>query len=309
MFFVPTDFAKLSKSGTAELWKDMGVRKFTLIVVISALLSGCSQSANTLNESSSMTRIISAASGAAEILGEIGLSDSVVGVDERNSSSSQVQKVTTGHSFNVEQVIALRPTHIVVDSLTDTKEMRKQFKDQAITFVTLPLAESIADIFTKYEILGREFGKETQATQASDELRKKFEAFKGNGQSHRIAFLYLRGTNAIYLLGGQGSGADSLIEALGSIDVGAENSSQPFSPLSAEVMRAINPDVLLLMKGGLESVGGLKGLASLPGLANTTAVKRKQLIVIDDQELLDFGPRTLDVLAQMKKQLGSFHAA
>lgn len=285
------------------------MRKFTLIVAICALLSGCSQSANTSNEDSNAPRIIAAASGSAEILGEIGLADSVVGVDERNSNASQAQKITTGHSFNVEQVIALRPTHIIVDSLTDTKEARKQFDNQGITFVSLPLAESIADIFTKYEILGREFGKETQATQASDALQKKFETFKANVQSYRIAFLYLRGTNAIYLLGGKGSGADSLIETLGSVDIGAENSSQPFSPLSAEVMRAINPDVLLLMKGGLESVGGIKGLASLPGLANTIAVKRKHVIVIDDQELLDFGPRTLDVLAQMKKQLGSFHDA
>ena len=287
----------------------MQVRKLTVFLALAVLLSGCSQNAKTDNSLSDGPRIIAAASGSAEILGEIGLISAIVGVDERNSKASQAPQVTTGHSFNIEEVIALRPTHMIVDSLTDTQEMRKQFKDRSITFVMLPLAESIDDIFTKYEILGSEFGRIEQSKKASDELQKKFDAFTGNGQSHRIAFLYLRGTNAIYLMGGKGSGADSLIKALGSVDVGAENSTEPFSPLSAEVMRTINPDVLLLMKGGLESVGGINGLSRLPGLSSTTAVKRKQVIVIDDQALLDFGPRTLDVLAQMKEQLGKFHAA
>jgi len=287
----------------------MQVRKFTALLALCALLSGCSQSAKRDNSLSDGPRIIAAASGSAEILGEIGLTSAIVGVDERNSNASQAPQVTTGHSFNIEEVIALRPTHMIVDSLTDTQEMRKQFKDRSITFVTLPLAVSIDDIFTKYEILGSELGKVEQAKKASDELETKFVAFKGYGENYRIAFLYLRGTNAIYLMGGKGSGADSLIKALGSVDVGAENSTEPFTPLSAEVMRSINPDVLLLMKGGLESVGGVNGLSRLPGLSSTTAVKRKQVIVIDDQALLDFGPRTLDVLAQMKEQLGKFHAA
>ena len=287
----------------------MQVRKLAVFLALALLLSGCSQGAKTGNSLSDSPRIIAAASGSAEILGEIGLNSAIVGVDERNSSASQAPKVTTGHSFNIEQVITLRPTHMIVDSLTDTQEMRKQFKNQKIHFVTLPLAESISDIFTKYEILGYAFGQREQARKASDELQKKFDAFTGNGQSHRIAFLYLRGTNAIYLMGGKGSGADSLIKALGSVDVGAESSAVPFSPLSAEVMRTINPDVLLLMKGGLESVGGINGLAALPGLASTTAVQRKQIVVIDDQALLDFGPRTLEVLAQMKEQMGKFHAA
>lgn len=282
--------------------------RFAVIALLSALLSGCSQSTQIERVSLESPRIIAAAAGAAEILSEIGLSKTIVGVDERNRERVSAPKVTTGHSFNIEQVISLRPTHVVLDSLTDSKEVRKQLGSHSIAIVTVPLAESISDIFTKYEILGREFGKSKEATRASEALQKKFDAFKGDGNVFRVAFLYLRGTNAIYLVGGKGSGADSLIEALGSRDVGAEKLSEPFSPLSAEVMRTVNPDVLLVMKGGLESVGGTNGLSSLPGLANTTAVKKKQVMVIDDQELLDFGPRTLDVLASMKKQLSSYHA-
>lgn len=285
------------------------MRKFVFLALIFGMLSGCANSSQNKIRESEGLRIIAAASGAAEILDEIGLSKAIVGVDERNEVSGKVERVTTGHSFNIEKLISLRPTHVILDSLIDSKEFRKQFQDYPITFVSLPLAESISDIFVKYEILGRAFDKPSEASSASSALKMKFDSFKSEGRSFQICFLYLRGTNAIYLMGGKGSGADSLIEALGSRDVGAEKSSQPFSPLSAEVMRTLNPEVLLLMTGGLESIGGLTGLSKLPGLSNTRAVKRMQVILIDDQELLDFGPRTLEVLISMKRQLEQFDVA
>ena len=60
-------------------------------------------------------------------------------------------------------------------------------------------------------------------------------------QSHtisgtRIAFLYLRGSSAIYLIGGKGSGADSLINAIGAVDVGAAALANPFNSMTSESM-------------------------------------------------------------------------
>jgi iron complex transport system substrate-binding protein len=115
----------------------------------------------------------------------------------------------------------------------------------------------------------------------------------------RIAFLYLRGGNSIYLLGGKGSGADSLITAINSVDAGAEFSKDPFTPVSAEVLAELNPDVILVMSKGLASVGGVVGLKALPGVAQTTAGKKGRILAVDDSLLLSFGPRTPDLILQM----------
>lgn len=282
------------------------MRRLSIFAVLALLLTGCS--APTKSQDSEL-RIIAAAAGAAEILNEIGLSDSIVGVDERNSKASKAQVVTSGHSFNFEQVIGLAPTHVIIDSLTDSTEVRNQLKQSGLQIIELPTAESISQIYDKYEILGKAFAKSDEAQSASNALRAKFEEFKVSSRSFRIAFLYLRGTNAIYFVGGKGSGADSLIEAVGSIDVGAAQLKNPFSPLTAEVMRKLNPEVLLLMNNGFESVGGLAGLKSLPGLSGTTAVKNGNIVLIDDRELLDFGPETIKVLQQIQEQLKAFNAA
>lgn len=282
------------------------MRRLPLLAILSLLISGCAPAQNSENTE---LRVIAAAAGAAEILTEIGLENSIVGVDERNAKASQAQVVTSGHSFNFEQVIALNPNYVIIDSLTDSSEVRQQFKQSRIKIIELPTAENIDQIFDKYQILGKRFNKVKEAESASKALRAKFDEFKVSNRSFRIAFLYLRGTNAIYFVGGKGSGADSLIEAVGSVDVGAAELNNPFSPLTAEVMRKINPEVLLLMKNGFESVGGLTGLRSLPGLSGTTAVKNGSIVLIDDRELLDFGPETIDVLGQIQDQLKALDAA
>lgn len=265
--------------------------------------------AATQKSENSELRIIAAAAGAAEILNEIGLADSIVGVDERNAKATDAQVVTSGHSFNFEQVISLKPSFVILDSLTDSSEVRQQFRESKIEIIDLPTAENIDQIFDKYQILGERFDKAVEAESASKALEAKFIEFKASSRSFRIAFLYLRGTNAIYFVGGKGSGADSLIEAVGSIDVGAAQLDNPFSPLTAEVMRQLNPEVLLLMNNGFESVGGLSGLKALPGLSGTTAVKNGNIVLIDDRELLDFGPETIDVLRQIQDQLKALDAA
>ncbi len=282
------------------------MRRLPLLAILSLLISGCAPAQNSENTE---LRVIAAAAGAAEILTEIGLDNSIVGVDERNAKASQAQVITSGHSFNFEQVIALNPNYVIIDSLTDSSEVRQQFKQSKIKIIELPTAENIDQIFDKYQILGKRFNKVKEAESASNALRAKFDEFKVSNRSFRIAFLYLRGTNAIYFVGGKGSGADSLIEAVGSVDVGATELNNPFSPLTAEVMRKINPEVLLLMKNGFESVGGLTGLRSLPGLSGTTAVKNGSIVLIDDRELLDFGPETIDVLGQIQDQLKALDGA
>lgn len=280
-----------------------------ILALCAVLLAGCTNAEKSSNAGETQLRVIAAAAGAAEIMSEIGLGDSIVGVDERNTNASDAELVTSGHSFNFEKLISLQPTHLILDSLTDSSEVRKQLEQIRVEVIELPTAESITGIYNKYQILGEKFNRSTEAQSASAELQSKFDDLKITTRSFRIAFLYLRGTNAIFFVGGKGSGADSLISAVGSVDVGAQNLTNPFSPLTAEVMRQLNPDVLLLMREGYESVGGLEGLKSLPGLSGTDAVKRGNIVLIDDRELLNFGPQTINVLRQIQEQLSGFDAA
>lgn len=101
----------------------------------------------------------------------------------------------------------------------------------------------------------------------------------------RVAFLYLRGSAAVYLIGGDGSGADSLVEAVGGVDAGDEAELGSFTPLTPEALAEAAPDVILVMSKGLESVGGVTGLLALPGVAQTPAGRDQRIVAIPDGEL------------------------
>jgi iron complex transport system substrate-binding protein len=135
------------------------------------------------------------------------------------------------------------------------------------------------------------------------------DALQGVGayaSTPRVAFLYVRGTASVYLLGGSGSGADELVAATGAIDVGALNGLSSFTPLTAEAIVQADPDVLLVMTRGLDSVGGIDGLLALPGVSSTRAAAASAVIAVDDDLLLSFGPRTGALIARLAELLDTF---
>jgi iron complex transport system substrate-binding protein len=121
----------------------------------------------------------------------------------------------------------------------------------------------------------------------------------------RAVFLYLRGGSAIYLIGGKGSGADSLLAAAGVQDLGAQNLEVPFTPISAETLSSLNPDIFLVMSKGLESVGGLSGFLELPGVAQTDAGRNSAVVAVDDSLLLSFGPRTPALISSLAQSINA----
>lgn len=120
----------------------------------------------------------------------------------------------------------------------------------------------------------------------------------------RVAFLYLRGSASVYLLGGARSGASSLLEAVGAVDAGkASGLTKDFTAITSEALAKAAPDAILVMTKGLESVGGIDGMLKIPGVAETPAGLDRRIVSVDDGVLLNYGPRTDQVLADIVGQL------
>ena len=171
----------------------------------------------------------------------------------------------------------------------------------------------MGELVSKIEQIGAALGAPQSAARLNNLLTESISGTlveaSATSKKLKIAFLYLRGTSSIYLVGGKGSGADYLIEATGAVDVGAEKLSKPFTPLTAETMAQLNPDLILVMIGGLESVGGVSGLVELPGIAQTPAGKNLQVVAVDDSLLLSFGPRTPSLISELATAFGVVKSA
>jgi len=110
----------------------------------------------------------------------------------------------------------------------------------------------------------------------------------------------MRGQAGVYLIGGKGSGADSMIAAAGGVDAGtASGLDDPFTPITTEALVGAAPDVILMTTTGLESVGGLDGLVAIPGIAQTPAGRDRRVVTLEDGLLYSFGSRTPEAIAAL----------
>ena len=292
----------------------------TAIFALALLLSGCAQSpvASTYTISQenvrsisltstpalNVSRVVVLANGVAEIIQSLNAQAIIVGRDISSTEDSltDIPIVTSGHQVLPEKVIALKPDLVLIDASTGPKAAIDTIKAAGISVVETPESWSLKDLPIKVRAIGQAIGAQDQAEELVKQLNQslKIAAVKN---SPRVAFLYLRGTSSVYLIGGAGSGADSLLTAIGAIDVGAQTLDRPFNTLTAESLAALNPDVILVMSKGLESVGGIEGLLKLPGVAQTAAGKNSAVIDVDDSLLLSFGPRTPSLVDALAKAL------
>jgi iron complex transport system substrate-binding protein len=295
------------------------VKKVVAIIVATitvATTAGCgSQSASVpnidsakslgvqVNETTDAKRVIALANGSAEIISALGFKSLIIGRDIASTDADlkSIPIVTSGHQVVAEKIIALRPDVVIIDRSTGPEVALATLRKAGISVITIPEAWTLTDIPAKISSVAAAIGTPRSGEVLVKQFEQSLPRQLREKKKVRIAFLYLRGGSAIYLVGGKESGADSLIAAIGATDVGAAKFSQPFTAMTSELMVALNPDLILVMSKGLESVGGVEGLVALPGVAQTAAGKAKRVISVDDSLLLSFGPRTPDLITQLSK--------
>ena len=294
---------------------------FSRIIVASitfATLTGCAQSQSsnieigvadaitiTGEEQLSSKRIVALANGSAEIISALGYRDNLIGRDIASTDADlkSVPVITSGHVVIAEKIISLNPDLVLIDKATSPAGAIAALKSANILVKEIPEAWQLSDISIKVASIADAIGAPKAGAKLAAELQSAISTVKGVGNKTGVVFLYLRGGSAIYLVGGKGSGADSLISAIGAVDLGAAQLPNPFNPMSSELILKLNPDVILVMSKGLQSVGGISGLTQLPGIAQTSAGKAKRIIAVDDSLLLSFGPRTPDLLNRLAAAL------
>ena len=296
------------------------MKKFGVIAItaLAVLLTGCGTSQNfqsqTISENDvsaisidattnfSVSRVVVLANGVAEIINALNAKSILVGRDISSTEKElkDIPIVTSGHQVLPEKVIELKPDLVIIDASTGPKAALDQIRTAGVKIIETPESWTLSDIPTKVLAVATAIGAQQQGDLLNQAFAKELKT-STVATKPRIAFLYLRGTSSVYLIGGPGSGSDSLIQAIGATDVGAQSLPNPFNTMTAESLATLNPDVILVMSKGLQSVGGISGLLKLPGVAQTQAGKNQAVIDVDDSLLLSYGPRTPSLVTALAK--------
>ncbi|MFD9907077.1 hemin ABC transporter substrate-binding protein [Streptomyces sp. NPDC059063] len=255
-------------------------------------------------------RIVPLTGSLNEIVFTLGLGKNVVARDI-TATFAQAEKlpvVTRAHDVSAESVLSLKPTVVLADTTTGPSEALDQIRDAGVPLVVLDPAKSLADVGPRIEAVAHALGVDKAGAALKSRTEKRIAAVRksvpARGKKPRVAFLYLRGSASVYLLGGRDSGASSLLEAAGAVDAGKESGlEKDFTAITSEALAKAAPDAILVMTKGLDSVGGVDGLVKIPGVAETPAGIDRRVVSIEDGVLLNYGPRTDRVLKSLVDQL------
>ncbi|WP_406493728.1 ABC transporter substrate-binding protein [Streptomyces sp. NBC_00846] len=265
----------------------------------------------------SAERIVPLTGSLSEIVFTLGLGRQVVARDITATfeQAAELPVVTRAHDVSAESVLSLKPTVVLADTTTGPEEAIDQIRDAGIALVVVEPARELADVGPRIDTVAAALGVPDSGAELNARTRSRIDAVRKSApapadgtppgrEKPRVAFLYLRGSASVYLLGGRDSGASSLIEAAGAVDAGkASGLKKDFTAITSEALAKAAPDAILVMSKGLESVGGVDGLVKIPGVAETPAGMDRRIVSIDDGVLLNYGPRTDRVLSELIAQL------
>ncbi|MEV5812743.1 heme/hemin ABC transporter substrate-binding protein [Streptomyces mutabilis] len=254
-------------------------------------------------------RIVPLSGSLSEIVFTLGLGDRVVARDVTATfeQAAKLPVVTRGHDVSAESVLSLKPDLVIAETTTGPEEAVDQIRAAGVPVLFVEAAGGLDDVGPRIQAVADALGVPAAGKELTRRSEQRIEAVREDvphGERPRVAFLYLRGSASVYLIGGEDSGAGSLIEAAGAVDAGAASGlEKDFTAITSEALVKAAPDAILVMSKGLESVGGVDGLVKIPGVAQTPAGLDRRIVSVEDGVLLNYGPRTDQVLESVVAQL------
>ena len=254
----------------------------------------------------SIERIVSLNGDITEIIFALGMGEYVVGVDSSATYPPERTKTLPNIGYqrrlSAEGILSLNPTLVIGDEAAGPPETLAQIRAAGVPLAITADPPSLDAPQQKIRFVAQALGipqrGERLAAQVEAEIAAARDLARRIANPPHVLFLYLRGTD-VQQVAGRNTPVDVMIAAAGGINAAADAGIVEFKPLSPEVVIAAQPDVLLVLDKGLESVGGVDGLLKIPGLADTPAGRQRRIIALDDLYLLGMGPRTGQALTDL----------
>jgi len=258
---------------------------------------------------SDASRIVALNGDITEILFELGFGGNVVGIDVTTTypeAALELPVVGFGQMLTPEGVLAFGPTLVIGDQQVGPPETIQQLRDAGVPVVILETQTTLEGVAVKIA----QVAEIVDAVDAGLELSERVggeidEALLLAGSataSPRVAYVYARGSQTIFLFGA-GMPTQAMIEGAGAIDAGAGTGVFGPAPLTPEALIAAAPEVIVLPAAGFGALGGAEALLAIPGIAETPAGQDQKFLVYDEAYFFNLGPRTGLALAEFIRDL------
>ena len=241
-------------------------------------------------------RIISLSPTATEMLFAIGADDQVIAVDDQSNFPPDAPTTDlSGFEPNVEAIASYEPDLVVYS--TEPGDLGSTLEGLGITTLLLPAATTLEDAYQQLEQLGRATGNDEAATAVVDDIRTEVDSIVSSVEMpqppltfyHELDDTYYSVTSQTFI--GQLYG----LVGLENIADAADDGGSGYPQLSAEYVIRADPDLIFL--ADTKCCGQSPAtVADRPGWSSITAVRRGDVVPLDDDVASRWGPRIVEYL-------------
>jgi iron complex transport system substrate-binding protein len=283
------------------------MKKLLTIVIATLVLAGCGRFGNEDKKTENAKRIACIAKQYTEIICALGAEKDIVAVDVSSTYPPEATKLpTVGYhrALSAEGVLAAKPTLIIHDNNIGPEHVVKQLEDLKIPMKVFDTkGEDIESTKTLMKEMGQYFGKEA----AADSLCKKLDAdmklaLKNSASytdSLNVLVIHFGQASNVFLVMTKKSTAAKMVNWAGAKM--AVDDERGMRQLSAEVVAASNPDVILLTDFGYDRLGTNQKIMELPGIAGTKAAQNNRIYRVEEHDMVYIGPRTGENVLMLQK--------
>ncbi len=252
-------------------------------------------------------RVVSLAPSNTEILFAVGAGDQVVGVTQYCNYPPEAQDREqiggfSAKTISVEKIVALEPDLVLAAGAIHQPVIEALEQLDVPVYALDP--NTLDDVYTGIELVGRMTGHEEEAAQTVEEMKGSVAAVTEQvatiPQEDRLT-VYWEVFDEPRMTAGPGTFTGQLIELAGGVNIFADVSEE-YPQISDEVVIGRNPAVIM----GPETMGDkltIETVAQRPGWDQVDAVQNKRIYLFDGDMVSRSGPRLAQVLEVMAEAL------
>ena len=241
-----------------------------------------------------ISRIITIGGSITETTFALGLGKNVVATDVSSNYPEEIFKlprVSYIRSLTAEGILSLNPTLVIASDDAKPKIVIDQLRDAGLNFILIKEGLESSDIISKIIDLGFILDRNVQADSIVQAINKKLNEARiivdELVKKPKVLFVLSQQPPNSFLVAGSSTEASSVIEFAGGIN--AFDNFSGYKPVTSESLIEANPDFILFMSSRGESLS--HSLTETSMINTITAVKKNQIISMDGNFLLGFGPR------------------
>ncbi|MBL0308373.1 MAG: ABC transporter substrate-binding protein [Bacteroidetes bacterium] len=273
---------------------------------LSFVLASCGRFGNADIKEEHRERIVCIAKQYSEIIFALGAEADIVAVDVSSTYPPEIKQLpTVGYhrALSLEGIMAAKPTLILHDNNIGPEHVVRQLEQLKIPMKVFSSGTTIDSTKIMMREMGVYFHKEKEADSLCAKLDRDMSLALDNSKKYKqtvkVLVIHFGQASNVFLVMTKKSTAARMIEwAGGEMAVTDEKGMRQ---LSAEVVAASDPDVIILTDFGYDRLGTNEKIKELPGVSGTKAAQNNRIYRVEEHDLVYFGPRTGENTLMLQK--------